>query len=146
MSGRQRWLPLLSHASAPRHGGRGRDSRRSPVACCHLAGWSELDRTSDPDGDFNLWWKNGRFKPSELEEARCHGARRINHFSKSNVITRKDSLLRAMRRMRSTHGAIYSFTPRGFLLPSEYTKFVKAFAAQGTASVPAALADRPRLH
>lgn len=100
------------------------------------AGWVELDREAEPEGDYNLWWKSSRFKPSELEDARTHGARRINHFPKSGVITRKDSLLRAMRRMRSTHGAIYSFTPRGFLLPTEYTKFVKAFAAQGAHPLP----------
>lgn len=87
---------------------------------------------------YNFWWKNSRFKPSELESARLHGARRINHFSKSGIITRKDSLLRCMRHLRATYGAVYNFTPPGYLLPSEYTKFVRAYAARGACRAAAA--------
>ena len=48
---------------------------------------------------FNMWWKTARFTPSQL--ASCHYPyQRINHFPKSSEITRKDSLLRNLRRMR----------------------------------------------
>jgi hypothetical protein len=58
----------------------------------------------------------------------------MNHFPKSSVITRKDTLLRALRKMRAVHGKIFDFFPDGFILPSEYTKFVEDYSTQGSAS------------
>ena len=36
-----------------------------------------------------------------------------------------------MRRARVTYGSVYSFHPDAFVLPTEYTKLVKAYAAAG---------------
>eukprot|EP00753_Platysulcus_tardus_P010163 PLAT2509.1.p1 GENE.PLAT2509.1~~PLAT2509.1.p1 ORF type:complete len:628 (+),score=200.62 PLAT2509.1:272-2155(+) len=54
----------------------------------------------------------------------------LNHFRKSGGVTRKDRLLRNLRKMSAIHGGVYAFFPPGFILPEEYTKFVKAYAAQ----------------
>ena len=59
-------------------------------------------------------WRSGRFKPSEYTSAgRLKGALRLNHFPKSGAITRKDTLMRHIRKMRKIHGAVYDFLPDG---------------------------------
>lgn len=40
---------------------------------------------------------------------------------------RKDLLLRVLRKMKAVHGDVYGFHPDGYLLPTEYTKFIDAF-------------------
>ena len=77
-------------------------------------------------GDGRLWhvyWKAGRFKPSEYQEA--SSLQRVNHFPKTSGITKKDALLRNLRRMRACHGPIYSFFPESYLLPTEYLTLVR---------------------
>ena len=54
---------------------------------------------------------------------------RLNHFPETQGITNKGNLLRNLRKMKAIHGLIYSYFPDGFMLPSEYTKFVKAYEA-----------------
>lgn len=44
--------------------------------------------------------------------------------------TRKDNLVRNMRRMSHVHGSVYSFTPLSFLLPTEYARFVEVSRAR----------------
>ena len=51
---------------------------------------------------------------------------RLNHFPKTTGLTKKDSLLRNLRRMRRTHGQIYNFFPESYILPTEYTTLVRA--------------------
>lgn len=36
-------------------------------------------------------------------------------------------LLRVLRKMKAVHGDVYGFHPDGYLLPTEYTKFIDAF-------------------
>ena len=50
---------------------------------------------------------------------------RVNHFPKTTGITKKDCLLRNMRRMRGIHGPIYDFFPEAYLLPTEYMTMVR---------------------
>ena len=75
----------------------------------------------DDDPELKGWhvmWKGGRFKPSEYETANC--VQRVNHYPKTMGITKKDCLLRNLRRMKATHGPIYAFFPESYILPSEY--------------------------
>lgn len=88
-------------------------------------GWEEVP-PGNADISSNLTWRSGRgIKPSEYSlAAASKGTRRVNHFPSTNAITRKDKLMRNLRKALAMHGAIYKFFPDGFLLPSEYTRFV----------------------
>ena len=94
----------------------------------------ETDSEEQPElGSWNLSWSSSRFKPSTYSGVGPN--QKVNHFPKTSMITRKDSLLRALRKMRVVHGSIYNFFPDAFLLPTEYTKFVEDYSAQGETGV-----------
>jgi hypothetical protein len=98
-------------------------------------GYAELEEEYDEDGNplpppanqppqvWHVCWKGGRHKPSEY--AAANPLQRLNHFPKTMGITKKDCLLRNLRRMRATHGAIFSFFPESYLLPTEYMTLVR---------------------
>ena len=95
---------------------------------CLARGWSLWDEETMHASHWHLCWRNGGFKPSEIHSA--NGVQRINHFLKSSVIKRKDTLERALRKLRGVHGSIYNFSPDSFILPGEYTKFVHEYSKQ----------------
>ena len=86
-------------------------------------GFREHEEGVDGEHHWHLHWKAGRFKPSEYEVA--SKLQRVNHFPKTTGITKKDCLLRNMRRMRGIHGPIYDFFPEAYLLPTEYMTMVR---------------------
>lgn len=90
-------------------------------------GWLVLDEGDEASG-WELWWKSGRFRPSDY--ASVGQAQRLNHFPKLSSITRKDLLARSLRRMRAVHGAVFDFAPETWHLPADYTKFVAAYTAE----------------
>ena len=100
---------------------------------CLARGWSIWDEQSMHAHHWHLCWRNGGFKPSEITNA--NGFQRINHFLKSKVIKRKDSLERALRKLRGVHGSIYNFSPASFILPGEYTKVVHEYSKQETKQI-----------
>ncbi|KAL3927573.1 MAG: hypothetical protein SGPRY_002762 [Prymnesium sp.] len=82
---------------------------------------------------WHIHWKAGRFKPSEY--AAANPAQRVNHFPKTSGITKKDTLLRNLRRMRAIHGQIFNFFPESvrlvcgcnrYLLPTEYLTLARS--------------------
>ena len=86
---------------------------------------------NSPTIEYNLHFKRGRFVKTEFEKATVPSAPnrlRINHFQKSNLITHKGKLLRLMKKLLALHGSIFDFAPEGYILPSEYTKFIKAYS------------------
>ncbi|KAG8468425.1 hypothetical protein KFE25_013508 [Diacronema lutheri] len=91
-------------------------------------GWREWEE-GEPEPE--LSWRSGRFKLSEY--ATAGPASLVNHFPRTTGITRKDNLVRNMRRMLHVHGSIYAFTPRTFLLPTEYARFVELSRAKPSA-------------
>ncbi|KAI8810395.1 tubulin-tyrosine ligase/Tubulin polyglutamylase, partial [Cladochytrium replicatum] len=54
----------------------------------------------------------------------------MNHFPKTGILTRKDSLFRMLKTLQAIHGSAYSFFPLTYSLPNEYVKFVKTFAEE----------------
>ena len=88
-------------------------------------GWKEASNNKD----WNLFWKSGRFTVGEYNRTRLFD-QRINHFAKSGQICTKDSLVRIMRRHKSTHGRVYDFIPETYMLPNEYNKFIKSYSEQ----------------
>ena len=95
---------------------------------CESRGWRNWDPEAHGDTQWNLHWRSGRFKPSEYKNANL--CQRLNHFPKSEGITRKDHLLRALRKFQGIHGRVYDIHPPAFILPTEYTKFVQAYSRQ----------------
>ena len=90
-------------------------------------GWKEFQ--DGCDGDWNLWWKSCGFRGCDFDH--CKPWQRLNHFPKSGLITRKDSLARNLRRMRGVYGSFaYNFSPLSFILPNDYTKFVREYSKQ----------------
>ena len=91
-------------------------------------GWIEWSSDFHLENQYNLMWRSGHFRLSEMLSA-C-SLQRVNHFSKSGIITNKGKLLRAHRKARLVFGKTYEFVPNSYLLPTEYTKFVKTFSEQ----------------
>ena len=88
-------------------------------------GWREAE--SGKENEWNLFWKSGQFTVGEYDRERSFD-QRLNHYAKSGQICTKDSLVRIMRRNKSTHGRVYDFIPETYLLPNEYNKFTKAYS------------------
>jgi len=102
-------------------------SERAPLLVREVLetkGYREWEEEEDPEDLWQIHWKAGRFKPSEY--AAANRLQRVNHFPKTSGITKKDSLLRNLRRMRGIHGQIYSFFPETYILPTEYTTLVRS--------------------
>ncbi len=91
-------------------------------------GWKEWSADYCRDDEWNLRWKSGRYRPTEYKTPREF--QRMNHFPKSSIITKKDTMLRALRKSKAIHGNVYSFFPDSFILPTEYTKFIHRYAEQ----------------
>ena len=88
-----------------------RTSERVPqlvIDVLETKGYREQEET-DAENNWHVHWKAGRFKPSEY--AAANRMQRVNHFPKTTGITKKDTLLRNLRRMRAIHGQIFNFFP-----------------------------------
>ncbi|KAL1514531.1 hypothetical protein AB1Y20_003628 [Prymnesium parvum] len=100
-----------------------RTSERVPplvVDVFEAKGFREQEEDTE---NWHVHWKAGRFKPSEY--AAANAAQRVNHFPKTTGITKKDTLLRNLRRMRGVHGQIFNFFPESYILPTEYMTLVR---------------------
>mgnify|MGYP000540895208 CR=1 FL=1 len=80
------------------------------------------------DDAFTIHWASSRHKKTEYESTHPH--QHLNHFQKSSILTRKDRLVRLLRRYSQVHGRIYSFVPTSYILPSEYSKFVREYSEE----------------
>lgn len=90
-------------------------------------GWEEFVEGEMEEFDWNLWWRSNRFRLCDYADLMPW--QRLNHFPKTIAITKKDTLARNMRRMKGVYGsAIFNFTPNGFNLPNDYTKFVAEYS------------------
>ena len=94
-------------------------------------GWAEFDEEAPPESQrpANLWWRTNRFTASQITSAK-YPYQRINHYPKSSEITKKDSLARHLKRMRTVHGPVYDYMPITFSVPNEYVTFCKFFSAE----------------
>eukprot|EP00756_Hemistasia_phaeocysticola_P030706 Hpha_TRINITY_DN16307_c1_g1::TRINITY_DN16307_c1_g1_i1::g.59341::m.59341/K16600/TTLL2; tubulin polyglutamylase TTLL2 len=93
-------------------------------------GWLEYDEEKAPEEQppWNLWWKTSRFTVSQLA-APNYPHQRLNHFPKTGEITKKDTLMRNIRRMKGVFGQVCDFLPTTFTLPGDYVKFCQDYAA-----------------
>jgi len=89
-------------------------------------GWTEYDEDVQHESDWNLWWRTSRFRLCDYENIFMW--QRLNHYPKSTGITRKDCLVRNLKRMKGVHGAgVYNFSPLSFNLPNDYTRYVAEY-------------------
>ena len=78
--------------------------------------------------DWNILWASSSPKPYLYEGLNEH--QRINHFPKSNEITRKDLLCANLVKMQATYGKEhFNFVPDTFILPDEFADFCAEFNA-----------------
>ncbi|EHB18044.1 Tubulin polyglutamylase TTLL7 [Heterocephalus glaber] len=75
-------------------------------------------KTPDEDETSNLIWCDSAEKIAELQNYQ-----RINHFPGMGEICRKDFLARNMTKMIKSRPLDYTFVPRTWIFPSEYTQF-----------------------
>ncbi|CAM9790523.1 unnamed protein product [Chrysoparadoxa australica] len=95
-------------------------------SACEERGWVEWKEGVQEEDEWDFQWRNSRYKMSEYVRA---SSQRMNHIPKSSMITMKDALLRSLRKMEAIYGPVYGFHPQGFILPTEYTKFISAYTA-----------------
>ncbi|XP_029004646.1 tubulin polyglutamylase TTLL7 isoform X2 [Betta splendens] len=84
---------------------------------------SEMDfiKTRDDDETANLIWNDSAVQHEKIAELRNY--QRINHFPGMGEICRKDCLARNMSKMIKCQPQEYSFIPKTWIFPAEYTQF-----------------------
>lgn len=106
--------------------------------CCEERGWKEAD---DEEDDFNFYWaKVGNIKHifNPRQKIRLKNNQIINHFPNHFEITRKDLLVKNLKRFKPVSKTITlangrkmdltsNIIPQTFILPSEYTLFMEEF-------------------
>ncbi|NWU85270.1 TTLL7 polyglutamylase, partial [Onychorhynchus coronatus] len=78
-------------------------------------------KTPDEDETANLIWSDCAVQQEKIAELRNY--QRINHFPGMGEICRKDFLARNMTKMIKSQPQEYSFIPRTWIFPAEYTQF-----------------------
>uniref|UniRef100_A0A3B4TH72 Tubulin tyrosine ligase-like family, member 7 n=1 Tax=Seriola dumerili TaxID=41447 RepID=A0A3B4TH72_SERDU len=84
---------------------------------------NEMDfiKTRDEDETANLIWNDSAVQHEKIAELRNY--QRINHFPGMGEICRKDCLARNMSKMIKCQPQEYSFIPKTWIFPAEYTQF-----------------------
>ncbi|XP_033821695.1 tubulin polyglutamylase TTLL7 [Periophthalmus magnuspinnatus] len=83
----------------------------------------EMDfiKARDEDETANLIWNDSAVQHEKIAELRNY--QRINHFPGMGEICRKDCLARNMSKMIKCQPQEYSFIPKTWIFPAEYTQF-----------------------
>ncbi|XP_031720066.1 tubulin polyglutamylase TTLL7 isoform X7 [Anarrhichthys ocellatus] len=84
---------------------------------------NEVDfiKTREDDETANLIWNDSAVQHEKIAELRNY--QRINHFPGMGEICRKDCLARNMSKMIKSQPHEYSFIPKTWIFPAEYTQF-----------------------
>ncbi|XP_029684453.1 tubulin polyglutamylase TTLL7 isoform X1 [Takifugu rubripes] len=84
---------------------------------------NEMDfiKTRDEDETANLIWNDSAVQHEKIAELRNY--QRINHFPGMGEICRKDCLARNTSKMIKCQPQEYSFIPKTWIFPAEYTQF-----------------------
>lgn len=98
-------------------------------------GWVETDHPTE--WSFN--WADRGWIHTELDKLHLHEWQRINHFPNHQELTRKDLLIKNLKRTkrhldkedRAAEAAAYNFFPVTYVLPREYRMFVEEFKRTG---------------
>ncbi|XP_078141765.1 tubulin polyglutamylase TTLL7 [Centroberyx gerrardi] len=82
---------------------------------------TDFIKTRDEDETANLIWNDSAVQHEKIAELRNY--QRINHFPGMGEICRKDCLARNMSKMIKCQPQEYSFIPKTWIFPAEYTQF-----------------------
>lgn len=128
---KQRWADLVSHQKVLE---KLASHDNDDITAIHKGKWREFDPAFDENGDFSIWWKTSRFRESEISAANAaipFRSQRINHFpGGARMMTRKDGLVRCIRRLKVVYGSICDFIPESYILPNEYVKLMERMATE----------------
>ncbi|KAK3561896.1 hypothetical protein QTP86_017448, partial [Hemibagrus guttatus] len=86
-----------------------------------VIGEMAFHKTRDEDETANLIWNDSAVQHEKIAELRNY--QRINHFPGMGEICRKDCLARNMSKMIKSQPQEYSFIPKTWIFPAEYTQF-----------------------
>jgi len=97
--------------------------------------WEE----TDGDMDWDIFWADTGWVHEHFDHTTFLDHQRVNHFRNHYELTRKDLLVKNLKRARKTldrearllEAAKYTFFPQTFSLPSEYNMFVDEFKKSG---------------
>ncbi|CEP01144.1 Tubulin--tyrosine ligase-like protein 9 [Plasmodiophora brassicae] len=101
-------------------------------------GWKE----TDSDLDWDIFWADATWIRDVYDHVHLETHQRVNHFRNHYELTRKDLLVKNLKRARrlllkhgnSDEAAKYDFSPTTFNLPAEYSLFVEEFKKNPTTS------------
>lgn len=103
-------------------------------------GWTEFNETQHHPV---VHWSSFGFRLNDY--ASLLPWQRLNHHPNPTVITRKDRLARAMKRMSAIHGpSVYNFSPFAFLLPTDYRRLVAELLATSSSGSSSAAGQHRR--
>ncbi|XP_048832720.1 tubulin polyglutamylase TTLL7 isoform X2 [Brienomyrus brachyistius] len=122
--------PMLSYQNGGKR--KGRTKKKKGIISANIAGTKyEIVRivigemaflkTKDEDETANLIWNDSAVQHEKIAELRNY--QRINHFPGMGEICRKDCLARNMAKMIKSQPQEYSFIPKTWIFPAEYTQF-----------------------
>mmetsp|Transcript_53274 Transcript_53274/g.126801 ORF Transcript_53274/g.126801 Transcript_53274/m.126801 type:complete len:433 (+) Transcript_53274:86-1384(+) len=94
-------------------------------------GWTE----TESDSEFDFVWADVPWMREHFDGLRLEEQQRVNHFRNHYELTRKDLMVKNLKRMRKqleredkhAEALQYDFFPVTFILPSEYHMFVEDF-------------------
>lgn len=86
-------------------------------------GWQEWCKSKHKENEWTMCWTTKRYVAKELYG--LHPSQKVNHFRNTSSITKKDNLLRNLRRMKSTYGKIYDFFPQSWMIPLQFSEFLR---------------------
>ena len=130
------------------------DAERSAVVrCFESRGWTRCDNSQHSANDFDVYWASVKscravFNPENGFRLAEH--QRINHFPNHFELTRKDLMVKNIKRYRKEAGrftassetgsevaasaAVPDFIPTTYVLPSDYSLFVDTFKQHPSAA------------
>lgn len=96
----------------------------------HLVGWEELPQGLGLGTSWNVLWS---WAKPRINIKHLNMFQKINHFHDSKQLTRKDLLKKNLGRLTDVMGnkisQQFEIMPKTFLLPNEYTSFVREYTA-----------------
>ncbi|KAJ7530489.1 hypothetical protein O6H91_14G005600 [Diphasiastrum complanatum] len=110
----------------------GSEEIRVDLSCCRYDilriviakfGWEEVENNDDKG--WHLCWTDTSIGPERLMSLRR--GQKVNHFVGMLQICRKKSLARHLSTMRKLFPSLYKFSPRGYILPNQLSKFLTCF-------------------
>ena len=136
--------------SARQRKGGGRGSRSIRWRChyrntVHAAfasrpGWQELPKDADghygpQDDSWDIVWSDRGWAREQFDRIKLSDGQRINHFRNNYELTRKDHMVKNLKRMRKSlekegradEAACWDFYPTTYVVPQEYGLFYEEF-------------------